>query len=434
MRASSSLAFLSRMILAVTFIAMGALAPRAEQPAQGPAQKPAAEIKGTSTTQPVAGAKPAAEATATTATTSTQRVKFYGHTDVGFTYNPDHPNDHINFGRLFDDKSNQILLNQTLLTAERTLDPLAKGFDWGFKLQFMLGTDARYTQFLGEFEDLYDSRYQPDVVEAYLNLHFPILTPGGIDVKAGQFVTLEGAEVIDSTGNFFYSHSYIFNFGIPFKHTGVLATTHLNKYIDLYTGITEGVNCGLEDNNDSVSFHGGVGLNLLDGKVTTLASTHIGAENPNNNHDKRYLNDITTTIKLSEKLTSITDLNYTHDQTLDGVDCYGAAQYFTYAFKDWLSAGVRGEIFRDPQGFYVAAFPSNDGFTDVQEGEPTRVIPGGKTTYGALTFGLNIKPIKNLLIRPEVRFDRALNGDTKPFNDYNDRNMFTAALALTYSF
>ncbi|MGQ4828462.1 outer membrane beta-barrel protein, partial [Enterococcus faecalis] len=79
-------------------------------------------------------------------------------------------------------------------------------------------------------------RNQFDIVEAYVNAHLPILTSGGVDIKAGQFVTLEGAEVIDATGDFFYSHTYIFNFGIPFKHTGILTTTHVNKTLDIYAG------------------------------------------------------------------------------------------------------------------------------------------------------------------------------------------------------
>jgi hypothetical protein len=33
-----------------------------------------------------------------------------------------------------------------------------------------------------------------------------------------------------------------------------------------------------KDNNDSLGFHGGVGLNLLDGKLAALATTHIGPE------------------------------------------------------------------------------------------------------------------------------------------------------------
>ena len=44
------------------------------------------------------------------------RIKVSGHVDQGFTANGDHPNDHINFGRLFDDRSNDYRLNQIVLT------------------------------------------------------------------------------------------------------------------------------------------------------------------------------------------------------------------------------------------------------------------------------------------------------------------------------
>ncbi|WP_163368109.1 outer membrane beta-barrel protein, partial [Klebsiella aerogenes] len=69
-------------------------------------------------------------------------------------------------------------------------------------------------------------------VEAHALFHLPWLTAGGIDVKVGQYVTLEGAEVINAPDNALYTHSYIFNFGIPFKHTGILTTTHVNPMLD----------------------------------------------------------------------------------------------------------------------------------------------------------------------------------------------------------
>lgn len=373
-------------------------------------------------------------------TSATQsRYKFYGHVDVGGTFNTDSPRDHINFGRLFDDKSNQVLLNQILLTTERPLDSTAKTFDWGYKLQVMVGSDARYTRMVGEFNGLTD-RVDPDIVEAYLNTHFPVVVPGGIDVKAGQFVTLEGAEVIDSAGNFFYSHSYIFNFGIPLKHLGALATFHLNDYIDVYLGITRGVNT-FQDNNDALAFHGGIGLNnivMRDGKTTMsiVATTHVGPENPGDNHNLRYLNDITATIKLTEKLTSITDMCYSRDDSVDA-QAYGIAQYFTYAVNDKLSLGVRGEVFRDDSGFFVGQFQLNNDYINFERGDFSKLgsqtVSGGDTTYGALTLGLNYKPIPSLLIRPEIRYDNALNG-TKPFNDSSDRDMFTGALMVSYSF
>ena len=369
------------------------------------------------------------------------RFKISGWIDSGITFNPDSPQSNQNFGRLFDDRANEPLLNQVVINFERALAPQPGEFDWGFKLQLMYGSDARFIHSLGLFDDTAStSIVQPDLVEAYFNLHFPIISDGGLDLKLGKFVTLEGAETIDPRTNFFYSHTYIFNFGIPFNHTGALATFHATKWLDLYSGITRGVNTSLDDNNDNVSFQGGVGLNLLDGKLTVLATTSIGPETPNNNHDQRYLNDITVTAKITDKFTSITDLNYARDEVIDA-QAYGIAQYFTYAINSWLTAGIRGEIFRDNKGFYVVSFADSHDPMRALEGEPTidpRTVGGGRTTYGAVTLGVNIKPpvpkpAASLVIRPELRFDRALNG-TRPFNDSSGRNQFTASIDVIITF
>jgi hypothetical protein len=367
--------------------------------------------------------------------------KIYGWAESGFTANPASPNDHQNFGRLFDDRSNEPLLNQAAITLERTLSATASDFSWGLKLQFIYGSDSRFIHSLGLFDRITDDILQPDISEAYLNLHLPVLTSGGLDLKLGKFVTLEGAETIDPRTNVFYSHSYIFNFGIPFNHTGALATLHASKAVDLYAGITRGVNTSLEDNNDSVAFDGGVGLNLLDGGFTLLATTHIGPETPDNNHDYRYLNDITIVARPTKQLTLITDLNYIYDAAADATG-YGMAQYLTYTFNDLISIGVRGEIWRDADNFYVAQFADNDDLVDSLRGgnvtlDP-RTVTGGDTTYGAITLGLTIKPpapkpLTGCLIRPEVRYDHSLNG-THPFNDSTDRDQFTAGVDVIFSF
>jgi hypothetical protein len=43
------------------------------------------------------------------------------------------------------------------------------------------------------------------------------------------------------------------------------------------------------------------------------------------------------------------------------------------------------------------------------------------------------KPIAGLTIRPEIRYDRSLNG-TRPFNDSSDRDQFTAAVDFILTF
>jgi hypothetical protein len=355
-------------------------------------------------------------------------LKFSGHIEAGITGNPDDPNNGINFGHLFTDRANRPVLNQVLLTGERPLDPKAAGYDFGFKLQSMYGSDARYTHSFNLFDRVTNNRNQFDIVEANGLAHLPLLTEGGIDFKVGIFPSPMSAEVIDAAGNALYSHSYIFNFGVPFKHTGALATIHLTPMIDLYAGVDTGVNAWIGrkgDNNSTGAGQGGVGLNLMDGKLTVLALTHIGPENPRGipgvraDGDLRYLNDIVTTWKASDALTLTTDLNYIRDDGLHAIG-YGAAQYAVYTFSDSISLVGRGEVWRDNNGAFVAAFPGSQDFVNAERDLPATAISGGRTTYGALTLGINYKPevpkaIEGFVIRPEIRYDGSLNG-TKPFD------------------
>ena len=369
--------------------------------------------------------------------------RLYGWIETGITGNFASPNDNQNFGRLLDDRANEPLLNQFVLTAERGLDPsMTDRFDWAFRIQFLYGSDARYLKTIGLFDLITDDTVQPDIPELWFLAHFPISgTAGGLDLKLGKFMTCEGADMSDPRLNTFYSRAYIFNFGTPFYGVGALATMHACPNLDVYGGITRGVNVGTEDNNDSVSFYGGLGLNCCDGKVACAAITHIGPENPRDNHDYRYLNDIVTTWKITNKLTSITDINFIYEESVNAKG-YGIAQYLTYAVNDCCTIGIRGEVWRDADGFFVAQFASNNDFIHFERGDDTvfdpRTTGGGRTTYGALTAGVMIKPpmpalITDLMIRPELRYDRSLNG-THPFNDSSDQDMFTAAVDFVVMF
>jgi hypothetical protein len=89
-----------------------------------------------------------------------------------------------------------------------------------------------------------------------------------------------------------------------------------------------------------------------------------------------------------------------------------------------LQLGFRAEIWRDAEGFYVAQFRANNDFLHITlQGRAVLFDPsnlgGGRTTYLAITGGVTIKPpvpkpLAGLLIRPEIRYDRALT-NTTPF-------------------
>jgi hypothetical protein len=362
------------------------------------------------------------------------RFKLYGWIEGGLTGNTNAPVDNHNFGHLSTDRANQPVLNQISIVAERALDPNASGFDWGFKGWFMYGSDTRYSKSLGLLDTITDSITQPDFPELYVSLHLPIPGTNGLDVKVGKYQDPMSAETLDPRNNIFYTHSYIANFGVPGNETGGLATWHVNQYVDLYAGINRGVNTSLADNNASIAFEGGLGLNLLDGNLTTVALTSIGPENPGDNHDYSYLNDITTTWKITKTFTSLTDLNLIVDAVDGGKWGGGVAQYFTYSINDWLQVGFRGEIVRDSGGFYVAQYRANNDFLHLAlQGRAVPFDPsdlgGGDTTYLEITGGMTIKwplpkPFAGLLIRPEVRYDSSLN-NTTPFHQNTNRNQWT---------
>lgn len=384
-------------------------------------------------------------------------IKLSAQLDAGFMMNPFRPSTGLNFGQLFTDHANQAQLNQLLLTAAKPLDPTNPDFQWGFKLQFMYGSDARYTQFLGELNRVTpDSRYQLDVVEANALFHLPVLTDGGIDVKAGQYSTPIGYETIDPSTNPFYSHSYIFQFGLPFKHTGVLTTTHVNETLDIYGGLDTGANTTfgpLGENNSAIGGIVGFGLNgLAGGKLTILALTHLGPEQAsrvlspagiNANGQWRYFNDIVITYKATDALTLVTELNWIRDDYGVGkgaVNGFGAAQYVSYALNDTVTLNARGELWRDDNNFFVASFSNNGDPIRFQQGLPAvggvYAAPGGSTTYGSLTLGVTWKPavpppVVGLAVRPEVRWDHAYTSN-RPFNQNPPANTKGTSDSFTF--
>jgi hypothetical protein len=386
--------------------------------------------------------------------------------ETGIMGNPAGPAVANNYGQLFTDKPNQVVLNQAMLTLNRDLDPKAEGYDWGFKLQGFYGADARYTHFIGLWDHNTSDRNQFDIVEANALLHAPVLTDGGIDLKVGAYSTPIGYEVIQSNLNPLYSHSYIFNYGIPLKHTGGLSVTHVNDMLDIWLGVDSGINTTLDgrgDPNGGVGGIAGFGLNgLMDGKLTVLTLTHFGPGQPSLRTDQtagvkgavehgRYIADSVITYKHSDALTFITELNYIQDDLGWGTgnshgpaQAGGVAQYVTYALNDTVTLVGRGELFADPKNYFVAGFRGNNDFVGAERG--TNYVSGSTsavstlaiaspshhgTTYGALTLGADVKipglpeRFDGTMLRPEIRYD----GNTEGLKAFNYKDVKGTATA-----
>ena len=257
--------------------------------------------------------------------------------------------------------------------------------------------------------------------------------PGAPDfqIKAGKFVTLLGAEVIESPLNFNISRSLAFTFALPLTHTGVLSSYKCSDVFSLTMGVVNGWDTVI-DSNDGKTFLGNLTLSPV--PEFTLALNGIyGAEQADRSGSKRGVADVVATIKPVENLTL--SLNYDFGSESDILDGNDTAYWnalsgiIAYDMPDLFVVPVgfalRGEIFDDSDGTRLA--PPGGGYQQAWE-----VTATGK-----------IMLAEGLMFRTEYRYDsarhdqyeRRLVGDEVEGEGFNFRDdQHTIAAELSYVF
>jgi hypothetical protein len=350
-------------------------------------------------------------------------IRTYGYVEGGFTGRLS-GGQKILPARLFDSqRPNNAHLQQLRLTIDRPYDA-AKNFDVGFRWDGLFGGDARFTRSLGMFPRSVNesSDEYADMPQFYLQSWLKTGAESGLEITAGKFVTTHGAEAIDAVGNPLFSHSYLFNYAIPFTHTGVKVAYVVNPQMTVYVAAVEGWDV-FEDNNRAWSEMAGAVFSSkeqIGGHArTTLALNVItGPEQADNVSNYRTVSDLTLTHWWTEAFSQTVNFDYgtEHGATAVGgaAHWYGVANYLTFVCNEYLSPTWRVEWFRDPDG----------------------VRTGTAANYYENTFGVAITPMpkhpvfKNLSVRPELRWDWA---DRPAFG--GDRfNQLTAGFDIIFKF
>ncbi|WP_323989697.1 outer membrane beta-barrel protein [Nguyenibacter sp. L1] len=366
-----------------------------------------------------------------------QGVTLTGQIDGGIDANPARPDNGINFGNFLGDHANQAQLNQLALTLARAIDPTKHEYQIGFTLEALYGSDARYYHLLGISDQAISTRYQLIPAQAHIDVHLPWLTKGGLDMQAGILQAPMGVETLDPTTRPFYTLAYTSQYSVPFEHIGAMFKWHVSDIVDVTFGIDTGnqTTFGASDNNDAPAGYFGFNLNsLLHGKLTIVELSRVGPEDPVRvlgsaaNHQNRFWNDINATYAISDRLSVTGEFNYLHDDGLRA-DTTSFVSFLSYKISPVLTLNYRGEIYRDNTGLFVASFLTNRAYMQAIAGLPAPAETAPPTTYGELTLGVTYHPtlghhVRVFEIRPEIRFDRSLNG-TSPFNDGRNTGMFT---------
>ncbi|WP_245549410.1 MULTISPECIES: porin [Methylomicrobium] len=318
-----------------------------------------------------------------------------GWAAAGINYNTDTPGDRSNGPVSMTDRSEEFNLYQLDLFVEKAV---VKGTAWdvGGRFDFMFGTDTRYAQATGHWDDALISErdlrfYDIALPQAYVEVFAPI--GNGLSGKFGHFYTLLGYESVPSAPNFFASHSYSFK-SSPFTTTGALFNYALNEQWSVNLGAVTG---GDNFDRDLGAWSHMSGLTWANAETGTTLSFSVlqGDVYENQSSELVYYSAI-----LQQDLGPWRYV-LQHDggsqrHAVQGQDAewYSIVQYLSYQVAETWGVGIRGEWFRDDDGARYAA---------------------GAANYYALTAGVNWKPKDWLMIRPEFRYDWS-EAQTAPFD------------------
>ncbi len=340
------------------------------------------------------------------------RLSLSGWTETSFTASSDRSS---NFPQGFNDRANQFLLQQNWVRIERTV--LTSGTTeptWGFRSDWIMGSDYRYTLPRGLLnrqltaDNGQPNLYGVDPVQFYAEAYFPTVAHG-LDVKVGRFFALYGVEQISAVDNLLVSHSFddVFN---PFTHTGALATLQLTDTWTAQAALVTGSDIFVGPGS-TPTFTGSVKWAPPNGRDSLLFSVILGSgrfDQAHNFHNPELF-DVIYTSKINPRL------NYSLEATggfttnvpdIGTANWWAVVHYLTYDLTPRLSGTTRLGFFDDAQG-------QRTGFEGL---------------YSAWTTGLSFRLRKDIIIRPELRYN--FNGESRPFE--NRHGLVTATADVIF--
>jgi len=358
---------------------------------------------------------------------------YSGHIDIGYS----HLNGSGKFinnvnDRVFDFNKNSVNLQAIDLTLSKLPET---GF--GGLIDFTAGKDADTIAAYGTINKSKGPangvNKKFDVTQAFFQY-----ASGPFTIIGGKYVTLAGAEVINSQNDVNYSRSILFGYAIPFTHTGVRGTYKVNDALSLIVGVNNGWD-DFQDTNGDKTLE--LGLLWAPMKSFSLAAQgYTGKEQLSNyfcapaaaclspQKGTRNLIDVVATYNATDQLTFV--LNYDHG-TQDNAALFtvtgtnkakwdGWAGYVNYQINEKWRLSGRGEWFDDKDAYR------------------TGVVEPGKTSgqkWKEATLTLAYLPMKAIEVRAEVRNDWS---DQKVFLDTNGvtpmSNQRSLGLDVIYKF
>lgn len=358
-------------------------------------------------------------------------VEISGFIDTYYSYNFSNPKDNLGSGgdfarpdlvevRAFDREHNSFTLDNVEISVFKPStekDPIGFGFTTNY------GEIARRLTFIPA-EMTTGTRVDNDdftISQGFVTYKAPV--GKGIDFKFGKFATWIGAELWESVDNPNFSRSLLYQNAIPFTNTGLAIGYPLLDNLSATFYLVNGWDT-FADNNDGKTL--GYQFNWAISENTSFIVN--GSHGPEQDDDLvadadgnwRHFWDLILALKPLDKTSLNFNFDFGTEEGAEGIASgflpgtgkngkwWGISGILSQDITDSFGLAFRGEYFDDDDGARI-------GINDLQIWEATLTA--------------NIKIRENLLVRPEIRYDKA---DQEIFAGQD--NQLTTAIDFAYLF
>jgi hypothetical protein len=339
------------------------------------------------------------------------RMQIYGwvETSVNASSRPD-----FNTPVVWNYLANSVMMQQAWFRFERSVDTATTMPTWGFRSDWLFGTDYIFTLPRGIFNrqltaatDDLPNRYGVDPISFYVEGYVPTVFRG-LDLRLGRWFTPFGVESLEAVSTPTVTRSYAFNWAPPFTHTGLLATWNLTPTWTLQTGICTGNDIFIDPAAEG-RFVGTLRWAPPGGRDTFTFGTSIGQGSFDEEEAFNRINvfDIVYTHTFTPSTSYALEVIYGYQRNTpvgeEIVDAHwgSVVNYLFHNFDARTSGLLRFELFDDFQGART----------------------GTEGLYIASTVGMGFRPSPGVIFRPELRYD--YNVDNPAFS--GKRGIFVAS-------
>jgi hypothetical protein len=339
-------------------------------------------------------------------------LKLSGYGEASYSYSTQPSGTDI-IGRIFDRMQDQAMLNGLVVALDKPYD--TKKFSAGFHAELVFGQNASVIKSGG-----FSLGDQGDIPHLYGTLNIPTPNGNGLQLRFGRMVTLMGLEVIEDVANPNWSEGYQFIYVENFTALGLSAEHKFNRRLDVQLRLTNGWDV-VQDNNSRKSFMARLGV-YPDDKSSMSLVGYLGPEQAVDSTADRYGINVVLNRKVAATNAVWLQADYGREQANAALpdpsrdaSWWAIGGWLTHDFTPGFGLALRADYLDDQNGARtsgVFGFPSNDGLR-----------------VGSGTVTANIRAWPQVLVRPEVRYDRS---DLPAFDGNKDQTTFSLSAAYIY--